>query len=763
MKRSYSAEELPGQKRSRLTPPPHDSSQFCELLAFRPTNYPPSHPPVGFSRNYRLPVSSGMTLPKLQELVVNQVSDQQHQWEPYKIDGLRRVDSLDPKIVSQSLKNGRIDVKALTDSILTVGDVFADQLNNANDDVHIVILPKVWTSKSLVPQGTWNAFMEKLRQPNRIIPEPNPLYIQRAQVRLLYNLLLERRIVQLKGPPSSGKSTFLDQLGDFICNNDPEAILVRVQGGWDGEKSLEEIFEKHFASPQVHAEPLADLLKNRFLGKMGGENIFILHDEIQSTYKHSEFWRHTYDNLRARSNLYLACCSCYGSDSSYADHSELGPQTADNSPRRHSVLLEGPQQVILNQNPRLIQPYHTLQLALTREEYDSYRALQPKIADNLSDRFWDVSNGHIGAIAALYDFVRQYSSHQFRKLIDDTINTGDRMSSKLAPFDLKLLRRVLGYSTSGMTKYTKEVGLADVLTLTPEPGAPGHNLFVRHLTQPSSFTKGIPIPHQNHHPDRTNYMTLLAFHKELYYETEKIPDIVKDCVRLGYAILDRVPYRGDLNIRVAKFASPLHRYVVAATHLEKMSIRNAVLETSILDFVLRVLSNFEQQELLKFVVMHLLECHYQMEFYRVANQIYKRAVMLTPEFFVMEDQHRIDFYVADKKWGIELLRDGKRGQEHIEAFDEDGKYHHFMKEGYITEYLLLDCRKNNSYSRRNIKHLYHAVFEDNYKSVSVYDDFGNCKLTPHLLTNRNEPPLHLETDPALLGVKAKDLETEGHS
>ncbi|KAK7456352.1 hypothetical protein VKT23_010599 [Stygiomarasmius scandens] len=413
------------------------------------------------------------------------------------------------------------------------------------------------------------------------------------------------------------------------------------------------------------------------------------------------------------------------------------------------VLLEAPQQVVFNHNPTLSEKYGSLQLALSREEYDAYRAMQlDPIADDLADRFWEVSNGHIGAIAVLYEFVHFYSTLRFRQRIDPTIQIDGGMSLTPAPFNLQLLRQVFGYSASRMTD-------AEKLILTPgPPNVREPNLFLQHLTHTSPFTKG--IPDVKYDSLVTPYMMLLALRKELYYETHAIPEVVKQCVRLGYVMLDRVSYSGRLDIRVAKFASPLHRFVVAETHLERFLIREHVEETDIVSFVLNVLKGFEQQELLKFQVLHLLESHYQMEFYRVANCVYKGAVMLTPEFFVMGDRGRIDFYIAQKKWGIELLQEGIRRTEHVQAFNETAKYYHFLKEGYIEQYLLLDCRRTKPpYSK--IPYLYHAVFEGDYESVSLYDDFGNCKLHLHPLTQHMQPPPLPNLDDAVLGVKARDF------
>ena len=56
------------------------------------------------------------------------------------------------------------------------------------------------------------------------------------------------------------------------------------------------------------------------------------------------------------------------------------------------------------------------------------------------------------------------------------------------------------------------------------------------------------------------------------------------------------------------------------------------------------------------------------------------------------DSRQIDFYIPGPKWGIELLRDGDRVQEHLNRFKPNGAYHTWVQSGLLCEWLVLDCR-----------------------------------------------------------------------
>ena len=66
--------------------------------------------------------------------------------------------------------------------------------------------------------------------------------------------------------------------------------------------------------------------------------------------------------------------------------------------------------------------------------------------------------------------------------------------------------------------------------------------------------------------------------------------------------------------------------------------------------------------------------------------------MVSPEFAVKEGTGggAIDFYIASKKWGFELLRDRNRVVQHMERFEDGGQYFSMIQSRSMEQYIVLD-------------------------------------------------------------------------
>ena len=96
------------------------------------------------------------------------------------------------------------------------------------------------------------------------------------------------------------------------------------------------------------------------------------------------------------------------------------------------------------------------------------------------------------------------------------------------------------------------------------------------------------------------------------------------------------------------------------------------------------------------------EAQYQDEFYRSLHEFTKGSILVSPEFASASGASvagRIDFYIASKKWGIEITRDGKKLQQHSDRFGTTGAYGRLLACGEMSDYILLDCR-----STKPVKH-----------------------------------------------------------
>ncbi|KAK2462613.1 hypothetical protein APHAL10511_005346 [Amanita phalloides] len=112
------------------------------------------------------------------------------------------------------------------------------------------------------------------------------------------------------------------------------------------------------------------------------------------------------------------------------------------------------------------------------------------------------------------------------------------------------------------------------------------------------------------------------------------------------------------------------------------------------------------------------EALYQDEFYRCLFDVTRGNVAISPEFATAQKarkEGRIDFFIPNAQWGIELTRDGDRLNEHASRFRAKGAHDECN--------ILLDFRTTNvSDPHPNIPFLYHIVFQKEYQQVCVYNN-----------------------------------------
>ena len=85
-----------------------------------------------------------------------------------------------------------------------------------------------------------------------------------------------------------------------------------------------------------------------------------------------------------------------------------------------------------------------------------------------------------------------------------------------------------------------------------------------------------------------------------------------------------------------------------------------------------------------------VEAQYQDDFYRGFIHVAGRGVPISSEWSRTKDG-RVDFYIPEKKWAIELLRDHDKVDEHISRFKEGGKYHPWLKKNMVKNWIIIDC------------------------------------------------------------------------
>ncbi|KAL2852518.1 hypothetical protein BJY01DRAFT_91992 [Aspergillus pseudoustus] len=115
-----------------------------------------------------------------------------------------------------------------------------------------------------------------------------------------------------------------------------------------------------------------------------------------------------------------------------------------------------------------------------------------------------------------------------------------------------------------------------------------------------------------------------------------------------------------------------------------------------------------------------LDAAYQDEFYRCFREVTGGTVEIVSEWSRTKDG-RVDFVIPEKKWAVELLRDGDRLGDHIARFYPEGRYHDWIKDGSILEWAVINCTDRLPQMPSSEKNLLHAMFSEDWRRMGVYD------------------------------------------
>lgn len=123
--------------------------------------------------------------------------------------------------------------------------------------------------------------------------------------------------------------------------------------------------------------------------------------------------------------------------------------------------------------------------------------------------------------------------------------------------------------------------------------------------------------------------------------------------------------------------SKLHRLYIEWRLFLDDSFTGTIEEGTVVEFVMCVISRFDPIALGKRLispgtVQQTQEAQYQDEFYRCSHAFVGDSVAVLPEYGMPSG--RVNLYARSKQWGIELLRDGDKLDEHVERFPQYGKY-----------------------------------------------------------------------------------------
>ena len=168
---------------------------------------------------------------------------------------------------------------------------------------------------------------------------------------------------------------------------------------------------------------------------------------------------------------------------------------------------------------------------------------------------------------------------------------------------------------------------------------------------------------------------------------------IKLCFRRGWLHSDKLSVIGQGDRVGYFFPSSLHRWYLEWNLWETLP-KGPFKTNGLLNFIISVVSCFsptrlaETRRLASGGTQQIPEAHYQDEFYMNCHICSKGSILSFPECGTPKG--RVDFYIPEKEWGVELLREGDRLAQHSGRFSSKGPY---KKDLSLSDYVILDSRQ----------------------------------------------------------------------
>jgi hypothetical protein len=267
--------------------------------------------------------------------------------------------------------------------------------------------------------------------------------------------------------------------------------------------------------------------------------------------------------------------------------------------------------------------------------------------------------------------------------------------------------------------------------------------LLRSLERSSVFVRGLPRNADLQTPSVASVLSKVVISGSMFESDASIEEttVLNECCRNGWLHSDRVDGSEEaVEVTVFAFPSHLHRWFVEC---KLFNIHPAPLElNSTLELAIKVIRGFcptslsTERRIGPGCIQRPPEARYQDEFYRSFNAYSKGQVKTFPEFGTTKGY--VDFYIPSMQWGVELVRDGDRLQQHYSRFLPPGPYGALP----LSDYIILDFRKTRPQHSHpsmciiyplihfpffkltlhtGIPKLYHVVFSDNYQEVVILD------------------------------------------
>ncbi|KAJ6542577.1 hypothetical protein B0H19DRAFT_1267825 [Mycena capillaripes] len=494
-------------------------------------------------------------------------------------------------------------------------------------------------------------------------------------VEYLFRVASEQKLFVVKGTPGSGKSTLAYQLFNHILRTAP-ADRVSITKLWKKQQTVEESFIMSSYRGDITNDPTCLRQGDRV-------RHWILMDEAQESYPDTVLWATWLKECP--DGFIFVLFALYGSQNTVGTSVQVG---TPNALLPHMQMLLRPTENGLMTNTHIPGLYFTVsefqELVMKRRRSDL-----PTLDQDLSDWVYHASAGHIGAIESIF----------------------------LCITSVAKLRRSYSLTYDEFFVHFKGVDAA-----------------LAECSKALPFDRGIPKPDILQHPDNleaVQFLKELLVFGVLIFRSLELPVGARVAHKRGWVTLDQVA-----ESVVVEFPSPFHRSRLSLLLVGDTEPSAEIEAMTLEQFVFHVVRAFSSNALAK-AKRHTAgsqgkpsvpEAQWHNEIYRSAYQVTGggRGLWLSPEFGTPKSamkSGRIDFFITgSKQWGIEVLREGDRIDEHLDRFLPGGAYSDWITKGDLKQYVVLDFRTKSQPREKIPNHpTYHITFTPDFQNFAIMD------------------------------------------
>ncbi|EED14660.1 conserved hypothetical protein [Talaromyces stipitatus ATCC 10500] len=468
-----------------------------------------------------------------------------------------------------------------------------------------------------------------------------------TQVSKLAEVIDSQNIVHVRGTPASGKSTLSLLLRDYYRWN---GRIVFWLGIW--EQNL-----RDFGDEDPWAN-LARYIRRNYPRLDKKQNIFangnvIIIDEAQTSYGDTALWNQIIKDIHGGIGYKVKLClfCSYGSPSEGLPYNRRDHGTP--------VGFGCAQRISLTPSGELGSP--PIGLFYNRDEFEivvtklcSSDPVEKYIIDNDARNYiFNFTNGHPGAVSSIVYYLFQVYRSQVKHKDISTI-TQDYVTQALAD-DNKVFSGLDGFAVS------------------------------RSFPRPRKLTS-----------EAKN--TLITIIEDGYILFDESVDSIRCCYENGWiqrAVLeDDAQQPNGVGVLPSRLHEKYVEYLIAKRPTtfpdEAFPTIESLCQKVLEHFSSKNLRHCLEGKLSTAAKLRPVEAQYQDEFYRAFNAVVGRGVPISSEWS-REGDGRVDFWIPQKKWGIELLRDHNRVNEHCDRFKKGGRYYPWIEAGMLEDWIVIDC------------------------------------------------------------------------